>query len=74
MTVAPDRTRTVTIELDPPTSRAAHRLPELVQALTGCDAEQAELAIDDPVSTVATEGEALEVVARALLRIQQAGH
>lgn len=48
-----------------------HRLAELVQALTGCSAERAELAISDPTpSGPATSEDALEAMARALVRLR----
>ena len=51
---------TVIIDLDdPPTG---HRLTELLQALTGCSVERAELAISDPTPAgPASPEEALDV-------------
>lgn len=47
MTVPPnDPSDDLIIDLDDPP--AGHRLAELLQALTGCSVERAELAIDDP--------------------------
>lgn len=51
-----------------------HRLAELVQALTGCSIEHAELAISDPApSGPASSDDALRTMARAmvLLRTRQ---
>ena len=66
------RTPIVTIELDERTPiPAAHRLPELVQALTGCTVVGAELAVSDPTpeGPLAAE-DALEVLATALVRLR----
>lgn len=54
-----------------PTLPAGHRLTELVQALTGCSIERAELAVSDPVPAgpLSTE-EALRTMARALVRLR----
>src|SRR5215207_9347492 len=62
---------TVVIDLDdPPTG---HRLTELVQALTGCSVERAELAISDPTpSGPASADEALTSMARAMVALK--GH
>jgi len=50
---------------------AAHRLAELVQALTGCSAERAELALDDPAPTGPVEADAaLTQVARSLVQLR----
>jgi len=50
---------------DPPTG---HRLTELLQALTGCSVETAELAISDPTPAgPASPEEALSAVARAMV-------
>jgi hypothetical protein len=60
---------TVIIDLDdPPTG---HRLTELLQALTGCSVERAELAISDPTPTgPASPDEALTSVARAMVALK----
>lgn len=66
------RTPNVTIELDERTpTPTAHRLPELVQALTGCSVEGAELAVSDPTpdGPVAAD-DALDVLATALVRLR----
>lgn len=62
----------VTIHLDERTPiPTAHRLTELVQALSGCTVEQAELAVADPTpETPVTADDALEVVARALVQLR----
>ena len=62
-------TTTVIIDLDdPPTG---HRLTELLQALTGCSVERAELAISDPTPTrPATPDEALTAMARAMVALK----
>ena len=59
----------VIIDLDdPPTG---HRLAELLQALTGCSVERAELAISDPTPTgPASPEEALTSVARAMVALR----
>jgi hypothetical protein len=50
---------------------AGHRLGELVQALTGCSAERAELAVADPTPVGPTSSdEALRKTAEALCRIR----
>jgi hypothetical protein len=50
---------------------SAHRLAELVQALTGCSVERAELAVSDPTpSGPATSEHALRTMARALVRLR----
>lgn len=63
----PDLIIDLTPSSDPPTG---HRLAELVQALTGCSVEHAELAVSDPTPTgpIATE-DALHTVARAIVRL-----
>jgi hypothetical protein len=62
---------TVIIDLDdPPTG---HRLTELLQALTGCSVERAELAISDPTPAgPASPDEALTSMARAMVALK--GH
>ena len=59
----------VVIDLDdPPTG---HRLTELLQALTGCSVETAELAISDPTpSGPASPDDALAAVARAMVALR----
>ncbi len=53
---------------DPPTG---HRLTELLQALTGCSVETAELAICDPTPVgPASPDEALSAVARAMVAVR----
>ena len=53
---------------DPPTG---HRLTELLQALTGCSVESAELAISDPTpSGPASPDEALSRMARAMVALR----
>ena len=56
----------VVVDLDnPPTG---HRLTELLQALTGCSVESAELAISDPTPAgPASPDEAVDAVARAMV-------
>jgi hypothetical protein len=62
-------TTTVIIDLDdPPTG---HRLTELLQALTGCSVERAELAISDPTPAgPASPDEALTSMARAMVALK----
>jgi len=62
-------TDVIIIDLDdPPTG---HRLTELLQALTGCSVENAELAISDPTPTgPASPDEALTSVARAMVALK----
>lgn len=59
----------IVIDLDdPPTG---HRLTELLQVLTGCSVERAELAISDPTpSGPAAADEALTSVARAMVALK----
>ena len=59
----------VIIDLDdPPTG---HRLTELLQALTGCSVESAELAISDPTPAgPASPDEALAAMARAMVALR----
>jgi hypothetical protein len=53
---------------DPPTG---HRLSELLQALTGCSVESAELAISDPTPDgPASPDEAVSRVARAMVALR----
>jgi len=53
---------------DPPTG---HRLTELLQALTGCSVETAELAISDPTPAgPASPDEAVDAVARAMVALR----
>ncbi len=62
-------TTTVIIDLDdPPTG---HRLTELLQALTGCSIERAELAISDPTPAgPASSDDALSSMARAMVALK----
>lgn len=62
-------TATVIIDLDdPPTG---HRLTELLQALTGCSIERAELAISDPTPAgPASPDDALTSMARAMVALK----
>ena len=64
-----DPTATVIIDLDdPPTG---HRLAELLQALTGCSVERAELAISDPTPAgPASPATALDTMARAMVSLR----
>jgi hypothetical protein len=66
------RTPDVTIELDDRTPiPTAHRLSELVQVLSGCSVERAELAVSDPTPEGPIPAEdALDVVATALVRLR----
>ncbi|MET0729200.1 MAG: hypothetical protein ABWZ76_12975 [Acidimicrobiales bacterium] len=58
----------LTSDAEPP---SGHRLAELVQALTGCTVEHAELAVSDPTPTgPASSEEALRTMARALVRLR----
>lgn len=67
-TSTPDLIIDLTSSPEPPTG---HRLAELVQALTGCTVERAELAVSDPTpSGPATPDEALQTMARALVRLR----
>ena len=63
--------RNIVIDLDdPPTG---HRLTELLQALTGCSVERAELAISDPTPVgPASPEDALDSVARAMVALKAA--
>jgi hypothetical protein len=47
-----------------------HRLAELVQALTGCSVERAELALSDPLSGPTSGDAALDSLAHALVRLR----
>jgi hypothetical protein len=48
-----------------------HRLADLVQALTGCSAERAELALCDPTPDgPADSDEALSTMAQAMVRLR----
>jgi hypothetical protein len=62
-------TTPVIIDLDnPPTG---HRLTELLQALTGCSVERAEMALSDPTpSGPASPEEALTSMARAMVALK----
>ncbi len=65
-------TTPVIIDLDnPPTG---HRLADLLQALTGCSIERAELAISDPTPTgPADPATALDTMARAIVSLKLPG-
>lgn len=53
---------------------AGHRLAELVQALTGCTVERAELAVGDPTPMgPASSDDALRTTARALVLLRPRG-
>lgn len=62
----------LTIDLTELSSRpTGHRLTELVQALTGCSIERAELAVSDPTpSGPVSDDHALRTMARALVRLR----
>lgn len=48
-----------------------HRLSELLQALTGCSAERAELALSDPIPAgPADPDRALTTMATAMVRLR----
>lgn len=62
-------TTDVVIDLDEPPR--GHRLAELVQALTGCSVELAELAVDDPIPAgPAAPSDALDMLARAMVAVR----
>jgi hypothetical protein len=64
----PDVIIDLTADSEPPTG---HRLAELVQALTGCSVERAELAVSDPTPVGPTSSEdALRTMAQALVRLK----
>ncbi len=69
MTISQIVSSDVIIDLDdPPTG---HRLTELLQALTGCSVESAELAISDPTPLgPASPEDAITSVARAMVALQ----
>jgi len=62
-------TEPVIIDLDnPPTG---HRLAELLQAITGCSIERAELAISDPTPAGPAEpSAALDTMAKAMVSLK----
>lgn len=63
----------VTIHLDDPDPPAAHRLPELLQVLTGCSVGDAELAVGDPLPEgPVTSDDALTTLATAIVRLRRA--
>lgn len=67
-TSTPDLIIDLTPSPEPPTG---HRLAELVQALTGCSVERAELAVSDPTPSGPIRPEdALELTAQALVRLR----
>jgi hypothetical protein len=53
------------IDLDAPPS--GHRLTELLQALTGCSAVEAELVIDDPMPDPIAADDAVATLARSIV-------
>lgn len=56
---------------DSPPPPTAHRLAELVQAISGCSAERAELALRDPTPMgPARQDDALNSMATALVRLR----
>lgn len=61
-----------TIDLtEPLMPHTGHRLTELLQALTGCSPERAELAISDPVPAGPADPEnALTTMATAMVRLR----
>lgn len=62
-------TAPVIIDLDDPLT--GHRLADLLQALTGCSIERAELAISDPTPAgPATPSAALDAMARAMVAVR----
>ncbi|MEO6318823.1 MAG: hypothetical protein ABIP36_08570 [Acidimicrobiales bacterium] len=63
------QSESVIIDLDnPPTG---HRLAELLQALTGCSIERAELAISDPTPAGPAEpSAALDTMAKAMVSLK----
>lgn len=65
---------TIDLTIDPPEPMipmTGHRLAELVQALTGCSAERAELAVGDPMPTAAADpDDALTTMALAMVRLR----
>jgi hypothetical protein len=63
-------TEQLIVDLDDPP--AGHRLAELVQALTGCSAERAELAMSDPTPGPADPEAALAKMALAMVRLRRA--
>ena len=62
----------LTIDLtDLDTLPTGHRLTELVQALTGCSVERAEMAVSDPTPDgPATSDQALRTMARAIVQLR----
>ena len=63
------QSESVIIDLDnPPTG---HRLAELLQAITGCSIERAELAISDPTPAGPAEpSAALDTMAKAMVSLK----
>lgn len=64
--------RDLIIDLTTPSELpTGHRLADLVQALTGCSAERAELAVSDPTPEgPATSDDALRTMAEAMVRLK----
>ncbi len=63
------RTEPLIIDLGAPST--GHRLTELLQALTGCSVERAELAVDDPIPAgPANPSMALDTLARAMAALR----
>jgi hypothetical protein len=71
-TEAPTIPEDLVIDLTPSSELpTGHRLAELVQALTGCSVERAELAVSDPTPVGPTSSEdALRTMAQALVRLK----
>lgn len=71
-TKTPTSTPDLIIDLTPSQGLpTGHRLAELVQALTGCSVERAELALSDPTpSGPVVPDDALQVLAEALVRLR----
>jgi hypothetical protein len=61
-----------TIDLtEPQMPTTGHRLTELIQALTGCSVERAELALGDPIPSGPADPEwALASVSAAMVRLR----
>lgn len=63
---------TITLDLtESPMPTTGHRLDELLQALTGCSAERAELALSDAIPVGPADPErALTTMATAMVRLR----